>query len=340
MHADFKVFCILLFQIHLFAQYDGRNGIILDDSMTSTSMRLDNNCASIDKQAFYLYNSFCSIVLTVLIFLLLSYILHSVRPKLRNVLSPSLPQSTVNPNLAGLVLTGLVLSIYVLFCDSLTIYYSFGKHELRILHVYEDGHIQAITAFTVIFVFVVDSLTFLFSLINIIFLFKFRSETHHYQWLYEVLSTALRICTCDGRKRYYEPVRQTDNATSENIKQRKTKLENDLKKEKVHMHALLRKEKWLLQKRKEKRQIESQSVNQWFEQWKIELNQQEDEFEIRNHHYSLLKFQSPDEEYNIGLLKSEVKKWEEMLNKWSLELETSSSKSSTGTTTLDEYMQS
>ena len=153
------------FQIHLFARYDGRNErIILDDVMPSTSMRLDDNCASIDKKAFYLYNTFCFIVLPVLIYLLLSFILHSIRPKLRNVLSPSLPKSSINQNLAGLVLTGLVLSIYVLICDILALFYSLGKHELRILHVYEDGHVQTYATVAIIIVFAIDIIAFLVSL--------------------------------------------------------------------------------------------------------------------------------------------------------------------------------
>ena len=209
---------------------------------------------------------------------------------------------------------------------------------MRILHEYEDGHIQAFTAFTIIFVFIVDSVTFSFSLLNIIVLFKLRSETY-YQWLNKVLRIALYICTCDGRQRfytpYYEPFQQTDNEhtgndsdheevdndseqtdNAESVVERKAKLQKDLKEEKVN--ELLRKESWFLQKRQEKRQLEP--VKCWLKKLKNDLDQQSDELEKRECHYNLLKYQLPEENYSADVLKSMVKDWRDRLDKWFSEL--------------------
>ena len=157
------IITFIIIQIHLFARYNGRNErIILDDVMPSTSMRLDNNCASIDKRSFYLFNTFCYIILPGLLCLLLSFTFHSIHPKLRNVLSPSLPKSSVNQNLAALVLTGLVLSSYVVICDIFALFFSLGKHELSILLDYEDKGVQIYTTVAIIIIFILDSVASVF----------------------------------------------------------------------------------------------------------------------------------------------------------------------------------
>ena len=181
--------------IHLFARYNGKNErITLEDIMPSTSMHLDNNCASVDKKSFFLYNSFCFIVLPFLIYLLLSFFLHSIHPKLHNVLSPSLPKKSISQNLVALVLTGLVFSIYVLICDIFALINSLSKHELRILSDYEDEDVQVYTTVTIAVITGFDSFFLLVSLLSIALLFVL--EKCNKKYLQHMLCIACCVCAC------------------------------------------------------------------------------------------------------------------------------------------------
>ena len=129
---------------------------------------------------------------------------------------------------------------------------------------------------------------------------------------------ACYICACDNRN-HYNPLQQTDNddnVTVSDILQCKSNLQKDLKEIKVY--KLLRREKWLLQKREEKRQ--SQPAKHWLQQWKKELDQQKDELEKRKRHYTLRKYHLPGEQYSTEILNNEVQEWNSKLDVWTSEI--------------------
>ena len=298
-----------MFQIYLFARYDGRNErITLEDSMPSTSMRLDNNCASVAKKSFYLYNTFCFICLPLLIYLLLSFIVHSIRPKLRSVLNPSLPKSNVNQNLAALVLTGLVFSIYVLICDFLALFYTLSKHELRILHDYEDGYIQSYTMAAIIIISIFDFIAFVISLSTIIVLFCLQIKGYDETYLKEVLCIAWCIFACkvDVIKGEYELIPQDDDPES---------LYNKRKELQQKANYLQRKERWILQKREEKRQQQLKDSLCWLEHWENELKQQKDQVKQWKDDIKLKKMFCLTD-YN----QENINEWESNIEDWEIRL--------------------
>ena len=290
-----------LFQIYLFARYNGRNErITLEDKMPSTSMRLDNNCANIDKKSFYLFNTFCFIGLPLFIFLLLSFFVNTIRPKLRSVLNPSLPKSSVNQNLAALVLTGLVFSVFVLICDILALVYSINRHELEILHEYEDAYIRDYTTATVIIIFAIDSIAFVISLSNIVFLFFLQTKQCNKKSLHHVLRIVCCICACklikDARREEYEPLQEEWSDESQELRQQAISLQ--------------RKEKWLLQKREEERQ--QKSVSSWLQQWENELERLADQLQQWENYLKQRKHCLPDER-NSDNWRNELQTWRDEL---------------------------
>ena len=303
--------------------------------MPSTSLRLDNNCASIDKKSFYLYNTFCFIVLPVLIYLLLSFLLHSLYPKLRTVLSPSLPKHSVNPNLAGLTLTGLVLSLYVLICDSFALFYSMGKHELSILYDYEDQHVQNYTTAVIIIVATFDLIAFIISLVNLFLLCCLQSERCKEKHLLNCFIIACSICACKFIKlnvKIYEPIRTPQNDDANNPQSNaddsqsnaannpqdgaanKPQEDATLEMQKQRANHLRRQERWILQEREKKRQSREANVESlsWMEQWENDLEQREDQL---NHWNNILKLQQhelPDERC--------ADEWKTALDEWETQL--------------------
>ena len=172
--------------------------------MPSTSMRLDNNCASVVEISFYLYNAFCFIVLPGLIYFLLSFVLYSIRPKLRNILSPSLPKQSISHNLAALVLTGLAFSLFVLVCDFFALFYSLSKHELKILDDYEDTAVQTYTIAAISIISALDFIFFVISLLSLGLLFCFQSERCNKKHLNHCLWLVCCVCICKlSKKRGY-----------------------------------------------------------------------------------------------------------------------------------------
>ena len=301
--------------------------------MPSTSMRLDKNCASIDKKSFYLYNTFCFIVLPFLIYLLFSFLLYSLYPKLRSVLSPSLPKHSVNPNLAGLVLTGLVLSVYVLICDSFALFYSMGKHELNILFDYEDQHVQNYTTAVIIIVAAFDLTAFVTSLVNLFLLCCLQSERCKKKHLLRCFFIACFICACkliNFNEKVYEPIPASHNAVTEDdtandprggqvdecepavIGQEDVKLEQ----QKQKANYLRRQERWLLQKREENRKSRQEEIAMsWIDQWENDLEQREDQLKHQKNILTLQQHGLPDEHSSEKWEKA-LKEWEKALYAW------------------------
>ena len=279
--------------------------------MPSTSMRLDNHCASIDKKSFYLYNTFCFIVLPILIYLLLSFILYSIHPKLRNVLSPSLPKHSINQNLAALVLTGLVLSIYVLICDTLSLFYSLGKHELRILQDYEDAHVQTFATAAVIIVSVLDFIALVVSLSNIILLYFLQSEGCREKHLLRCFFVACLMCACKFNANIYELISQdSEDPSNQDVIEGGTT--NPFSQEDLEqVNFLQRQVRWLLQSREERHQ--SRQANSWTEQWENELNQQEDQINQWKVSPLLQKYSLSDGQSTRKMVK-ELNKWKTCLS--------------------------
>ena len=169
MHASCEIFFL---QLYLYAQYNGKNERIVLDDAPSTSMPDDIDCSKLGKREFILFNIFCWIF-PILLYLLMWFLVMSCRPRIRHVFGPPISKSSINQNYAALVLTGIVFSIYVIVCDAFAVRYSFEKDiGLKLLDEYEEKeYIHTFSQTTVIAILVIDSVSLLVSLLNIIFLF-------------------------------------------------------------------------------------------------------------------------------------------------------------------------
>ena len=245
-----------IFQIYLYARDDGKyEHITLDSNVPSTSMRYDNDCSKLEKKSFYLFNAFCFIGLPFFLYGLVTFIIQTSRPKLRGVLSPSLPKDSVNQNLAALVLTGLVFSIYVLICDILALVFTVSKDQLGVLSDYEDESIELFTTVAIIMIFIIDLTAFTVSFLNILFLFCLQTQKCSKNSFHRYYRFVCCMCFCKCVKGYKQIPELSDD--SQQILQR--------------VNRLQRREYWLLQQKCQQHQ--SQPIN-WLQQWDFELQQQ------------------------------------------------------------------
>ncbi len=316
--------------------------------MPSTSMRLDNNCASVEKKSFFLYNTFCFIVLPVFIYFLLSFVLYSIRPKLRHVLSPTLPKRSISQNLAALVLTGLVFSSYVLICDFFALFYTLSKDELKILNDYEDESVQKYTTATIAIISIFDLFFFIISVLSIFLLRCLQSDCCNKDHLNRFLSIACFLCACTFIKlnyngdNHYEILLEegdsnqeaggdnidTDGIGNINEQERNNTFDRDVNSNsdlqgaepdstlKERAKYLQRQEEWLLQEREKKRQ----SGEHWFKQWENQLERQEDKLQQRKSYIRLQKCHLPGQK-TAANWKKVLDEWERELQQWSDALE-------------------
>ena len=125
---------------------------------------------------------------------------------MRIVMSPSLPQGSFTQNYAGLVLTGIVFSIYVLICDSLAVYYAFSSDsELQTLDNYEEETIHDLSKVSVSFIIALDALALLVTLSSIVLLWvdsccehcdTHTSNGHFQEWIMHLICLFYCCCFC------------------------------------------------------------------------------------------------------------------------------------------------
>ena len=82
----------------------------------------------------------------------------------------------------------------MLICGSLALFYSVNKHELEILHEYEDASIQSHTIATIVIIFITDTVAFVVSLLNIFILFFIQTKLCSKR--FQHLRCCLRLLIC------------------------------------------------------------------------------------------------------------------------------------------------
>ena len=195
-----------------------------------------------------------------------------------------------------------------MICDCFAIYFSLGKHELSKLLEYEDKRIQIYTTAAIIIIFILDSVATILSVLNIILLLCLQTEQYR-EHLHTILRIFCYIITCEAKRGHYmyKPVTSVAD-TQDN--------ENPLDEYRDEISYLQKSENWLIWKREEKRQSQLEKSPSWLQQWKNELDLQEDLLLHWENYVNLQKHRLRDE-YNEDKLKQNIQEWKNKLNKWS-----------------------
>ena len=161
-----------MLQLYLYAQSNGKTILTLDE-VSSISIQIHNESCSnniFDPAVFHVFHAFC-LFLPFAIYLFVSLIIQSCRPKIRHMLDLPTPRNSNNPNYAALVLVGLIFSAYVVACDIFVITRISGNDELNPLDKYEEQKVHNFTKDIIIAICTLDFIAFLISLMNIAVLF-------------------------------------------------------------------------------------------------------------------------------------------------------------------------
>lgn len=125
------------------------------------------------------------------------------------------------------------------------------------------------------------------------------------------------MITCEGNRGHYI-YKPLDTELENRIQQHQKNLLELLNRR--QLNHLQRREKWLIQKREKKRQ--SQTVKSWLQQWKNELDLQEDLLLHWENYLTLQRHRLP-EKYDENKLEEKIQEWNVKLDEWSNSLNAS-----------------
>ena len=229
IHQYTSFIIINFIQLYLY----GKNAHVVIDDDLSISIRYE--CDTIKSwkfsKAFHLFSVFC-LLLPFGLLLLFMILVHTCRPKIHHLFVNTSPESSLNQNYAALVLTGMVFSFYVLVCDIFAVDCAWNSvDESDVNHSERPCY--------VILILVIDSLSTLIAVLNILFLACNKQRSKHMMYY---ICCFVRICFW-RRLQYYK----IDGIDRYNYTSLKSNSDKSVKERNQHENKLHQEKKlWLL----------------------------------------------------------------------------------------------
>ena len=177
------------------------------------------------------------------------------------------------------------------------------------MHIYKTIQLQL----SIVIIFIIDAFAFVVSLLNILILFFLQTKlcSKKFQHLHRCLCLVCCLCACkfvnNVDEEDYEPVYHEWDEDSQEVRQQANNLQ--------------RQEMWLLLKRQKKRQY--QPTESWVQQWKNDLDQQEDQLKQWKYYIKQQEHYLPNK-CDLDQWKEELEEWKNSLQEWENDLNATS----------------